>query len=114
MMVKFCDQIYCRWYNKYYTMYCCKIGISDNIKKCVGRSYIHFEPRNVAKPNASSQLYEGWRDVRKELPPVEHEVYFVYDKEGSMGCAHYLGEGIFGGWPDVIAWMPLLSPPAFV
>ena len=61
----------------------------------------------------SSQLCEGWRDARKDLPPVEHEVYFIYDKEGSMAFAHYLGEGIFGGWPDVIAWMPLPSPPAF-
>ena len=61
-----------------------------------------------------AQLYEGWRDMRQELPPIEHQAYFVYDKEGSMGFAHYLGEGIFGGWPDVIAWMPLPSPPAFV
>ncbi len=62
----------------------------------------------------SPQLYEGWRDARKELPPIINEVYWIYDKEGSMGTAHYLGEGIFGGWPDVIAWMPLPSPPAFV
>lgn len=68
----------------------------------------------MCEANACPQLYEGWRDANKELPPVEHEVYFVYDKEGSMGCAHYLGDGIFGGWPDVIAWMPLLSPPNFI
>ena len=78
---------------------------SDYMKEQVG---------NVAKPNACAQLCEGWRDASKELPPIEHQAYFVYDKEGSMGFAHYLGEGIFGGWPDVIAWMPLPSPPAFV
>lgn len=61
-----------------------------------------------------AQLYEGWRDVRKELPTVDYEVYLVYDKEGSMGLAHYLGGCIFGGWPGVIAWMPLPSPPVFV
>ena len=69
---------------------------------------------NVPKANACPQLYEGWRDARKELPSSDYGVYFVYDKEKSMGFAHYLGDGIFGGWPDVIAWMPLPSPPAFV
>ena len=67
-----------------------------------------------AERSAQPHLCEGWRDVRQELPPIEHQAYFVYDKEGSMGFAHYLGEGIFGGWPDVIAWMLLPSPPAFV
>ena len=89
-------------------------ALTDEIIEFIDEVIEQEQVGNVAKSNASSQLYEGWRDVRKELPPVEHEVYFVYDKEGSMGCAHYLGEGIFGGWPDVIAWMPLLSPPAFV
>ena len=68
----------------------------------------------MPEANACPQLYEGWWDARKELPPIINEVYWIYDKEGSMGTAHYLGEGIFGGWPDVIAWMPLPSPPAFV
>ena len=80
----------------------------------VYKDYIKEQIGNVAKPDACPQLYEGWRDMRKELPPADFGVYFVYDKEGSMGFAHYLGEGIFGGWPDVTAWMPLPSPPAFV
>ena len=82
--------------------------------KCGSYEIEETKASNVAKPNACAQLCEGWRDVRKELPTVDYEVYLVYDKEGSMGLAHYLGGCIFGGWPGVIAWMPLPSPPVFV
>ena len=35
---------------------------------CMKIFYSHDKPRNVAKPVACPQLYEGWRDVREELP----------------------------------------------
>ena len=90
---------------------------SAKMIECADGDYVLFddvERSAMCEANAQPQLYEGWRDMRQELPPIEHQAYFVYDKEGSMGFAHYLGEGIFGGWQDVIAWMPLPSPPVFI
>ena len=83
-------------------------------EKALSDAYERGYNAGLKDNGVNAVLYEGWRDARKELPPIINEVYWIYDKEGSMGTAHYLGEGIFGGWPDVIAWMPLPSPPAFV
>ena len=79
---------------------------------------------NVAKPNASSQLYEGWRDTSKELPETRDDVIICNKinqcvSVGWYNSEHNLGEGKwlirtanFDG--DVELWQPLPSPPAFV
>ena len=71
-----------------------------------------------------AQLYEGRRDARKELPNVIDR-YLVYTENNgihSFDLYHFHpGDYDNSGWikfakirDDVIAWMPLPSPPAFV
>jgi hypothetical protein len=87
-----------------------------------------IEYHNVAKPNACPQLYEGWRDANKELPP-EKVTENIWEKgmsdnvliflEGSyhIACYHHRAEkwmipGFCGEWKPK-AWKKI-TPPSFV
>ena len=60
----------------------------------------------------SVKTEEGWHDTRNELPS-SNDVYLVCDKDGSRGCAHHLGNGMWGGWPGVLGWQHFPALPIF-
>lgn len=90
---------------------------------CMKIFYSHDKPRNVAKPNACPQLYEGWRDANKEFPEIEGE-YLCISKwiTNDLGQIFYrifyfdgkkwLTDNIYD--QRFVAWRPLPDPPAFV
>ena len=98
----------------------------DSGDKCVCGGYF-YEPRNLAKPEAShAVLDEGWRDANIYLPK-SREIVWLYCKTRVMGILfqtsgywtigtswyEYNGDGLELN-VEVIAWRPLPDPPAFV
>ena len=106
-----CNDTYCEYFDERMELNC---AYSEDNSECI---------KTIEPLSSHAVLYDGWRDVRNELPDVGREV-LVYSAgaycvmmrlkytspkgetriKWSDGNRSYIG---------VDAWMPLPDPPAF-